>query len=226
MKKEALTIEGMQIFVYSFELLDSRMYMIREHDEMLVVDPCIDESLLKDAEGIRKAVVFLTHEHFDHISGVNWLREHFQCCVFAGEVCAQRVHSARDNLSWRFPFLFIHDREKYNYVRKNFSLPYICDVDEIYSNYKKLDWKSHIIELYEVEGHSPGSNLILLDRRLLFAGDNVPGNGKEFQGMDMNRETYRQKTLPILQGLNAGIYVLPGHGEGKTLCSFMSMLLA
>lgn len=212
MKREVLIVEDIKIFIYSFELMDSRMYMIREQQEMLVVDPCIDEALLRDAEGIQKVYVLLTHEHYDHISGVNWLREHFECQVYTGDVCAKRIQSPKENLSSRFAFLFIFDKEKYDYVRHNISLPYICNADHSYHKYGKLIWGEHEIEFYEVGGHSPGSCLILMDKKLLFAGDNVLNNGNELRGSDANKEEYVNVVVPFLEKLSEKIYVLPGHG--------------
>lgn len=52
--------------------------MIRKGKEMLVVYPCMDDALLEDAEGVKRAVVLLPHEHFDHISGVNLCGKGFE----------------------------------------------------------------------------------------------------------------------------------------------------
>lgn len=224
MKKEVLRLHGMQVFVYSFELMDSRMYMVREREEMLVVDPCVDDALLEDAEGVQRAIVLLTHEHFDHISGVNWLREHFSCVVCAGGICARRVQSVKDNLSSRFAFLFIMDREKYDYVRRNIPLPYICAADESFSVYGKFYWQSHAVEFYEVGGHSPGSCLIVLDKNLIFAGDNVLGNGRELQGTETDAEGYQRNVRPLLKRLGLQTYVLPGHGGSASLAWFWDRL--
>lgn len=221
MKRESVKAGGARIFIYSFELMDSRMYMIREGDEMLVVDPCEDDALLRDAEGVRKAVVLLTHEHYDHISGVNWLRTHFDCFVYTGSVCAERVRSEKDNLSSRFAFLFLLDREKYDYIRRNMSLPYVCEADGSFCGEAVLQWRSHTIELREVGGHSPGSCLILFDRKLLFGGDNLLGNGQELRDTDADREGYRANVLRFLAQLDQGIYVLPGHGDGNILRFFL-----
>lgn len=220
MKRKTLVLGEIQVFVYSFELMDSRMYMIREKDEILVIDPCMDEEMLQDAAGAVRATVLLTHEHFDHISGVNWLREHFRCCVYTGAVCAERIESIRANLSSSFAFLFILDREKYDYVRHNISLPYKCKADECFTEYGELKWREHTIEIYEVGGHSPGSCFIVLDHQLLFAGDNLLENDQELRGIDADKGVYEEKVFPFLRSFDAEIYVLPGHGESRKLSAF------
>ena len=224
MRKQTIEQDGLCIRVYSFELMDSRMYMIREDNEIFIVDPCIDDELLRDAEGVKQAVVFLTHEHYDHISGVNWLKEHFSCSVYAGKVCAERVKSEKDNLSSRFPFIFLLDREKYNYVRNNLSLPYTCGVETSFLRKGELLWRGHLIELFEVGGHSPGSSLIVFDKKLLFGGDNVLDNGRELWGTDGELKQYQENVLPILQEFDSQMTVLPGHGEKNLLGYFLEIL--
>lgn len=224
MRKEIIKAGNVCVYTYSFELMDSRMYMIREEDEMLVVDPCEDDALLKDAEGVQRVVVLLTHEHFDHISGVNWLKNHFNCQVYSGSVCARRVESAKENLSSRFAFLFILDKEKYNYVRRNISLPYTCKVDKCFNGSGTVTWRSHTVEIREVGGHSPGSCLLLLDRKILFAGDNVLGNGRELWDTKAKEQEYSERVLQFLDQLDENIYVLPGHGDGNILHFFLDKL--
>ncbi|MCM1040530.1 MAG: MBL fold metallo-hydrolase [Ruminococcus sp.] len=225
MKKYTLEQGTVSIYVYSFELMDSRMYMVKEDNEIFIVDPCIDDELLQDAEGAERAIIFLTHEHYDHISGVNWLKEHFSCSVYAGSVCAERVKSEKENLSSRFPFIFLLDKEKYDYVRSHFSLPYTCEVEKSFLGKGELTWKGHLIELYEVGGHSPGSSLIMFDKKFLFGGDNVLDNGRELWGTDGSSECYRRDVLPVLQKLDPQMIVLPGHGESDLLSHFMKILL-
>lgn len=225
MRKESIQIGDICVFRYSFEMMDSRMYMIREKDEILVIDPCEEETLLQDAAGARKALVLLTHEHYDHISGVNWLKTHFSCLVCSGSICAGRVRSIEDNHSDKFAFLFLLDREKYDYVRRNLTLPYVCEADECISGAGSIRWGTHTIELCEVGGHSPGSCLIMFDQKLLFTGDNLLGNGQELKSIDADKEGYAETVLPFLRHLNREVYVLPGHGEGNTLPYFLSKIL-
>lgn len=224
MRERTHYLNGLSVFTYSFELMDSRMYMIREENEILVVDPCIDDALLDDACGVIRATVILTHEHFDHISGVNWLKQHFVCVVYAGSVCARRIQSSKENFSSSFPFLFLSDREKFNYVKRNIDLPYTCNADRIFSGMCKIAWKNHELECSEVGGHSPGSCLIVLDHMLLFAGDNVIGNGRELWGLDVNRDDYYHNVLPALKKLGGEMMVLPGHGECDILAAFWNRL--
>ena len=69
--EKILRLQNHTLYVYDFEVIDSRTYMIREDDELLLIDPCVSDALAERIRGARHALVYLTHEHFDHISGVN-----------------------------------------------------------------------------------------------------------------------------------------------------------
>ncbi|MCM1267418.1 MAG: MBL fold metallo-hydrolase [Bacteroidales bacterium] len=224
MKKQTLEQDGIKILVYSFELMDSRMYVIQEDDEIFVVDPCVEEALPQEVKGAVRAAVFLTHEHYDHISGVNRLREQFACTVYAGKVCAERIVSAQHNLSSRFPFLFLRDRETYQYVRSHFELPYTCKADTVFAGKGTIMWKGHLVELLETGGHSPGSSLIVFDGKFLFGGDNLLESGRVFRGTDGDPAQYREHVLPVLREFDPQITVLPGHGESHPLAYFLNGL--
>ena len=81
--------------IYSVQMpvIDSNMYMLPTENSCLVVDPTVSteaERILQESN-VEKCVVLLTHEHYDHISGVNWLREKVKCEVVCSKICAQRI---------------------------------------------------------------------------------------------------------------------------------------
>ena len=53
---------------YVSGLLSSNMYVIIEGDHAIVIDPFADTT---PSEGSIIDYILLTHEHYDHISGVN-----------------------------------------------------------------------------------------------------------------------------------------------------------
>ena len=84
--------------LFSFEIADrkievyrsryapvkSNMFTILTGNEAVVFDPNEDEDLLelfKEKE-IEKVHILLTHGHYDHISGVMWLKEHTNATVY------------------------------------------------------------------------------------------------------------------------------------------------
>ncbi len=210
--------------VYDFSVIDSRMYMLRAADAALIVDPNENAALLPDLEGVSRAFVYLTHEHYDHISGVNWLREQLPCEVWCSDVCAARLGNIRENLSKTFPFLFLQDREKYEYVRREISLPYTCAADHTFTGELHTTWCGHELYAKSAGGHSPGGSLLLLDGQVLFGGDSLLGNGLELRSLGADREAYIRDVLPFVHTLSSGTILCPGHGEVTTLGEILPVI--
>ena len=105
----------MNINTYSFYPIDSNMYVILENKKALIIDPCVSEEAKEylKSEQVKEILVLLTHEHYDHISGVNWLRECFpQVKVFCSEACANGIVKPTRNLSAYYEILFSSKRKK------------------------------------------------------------------------------------------------------------------
>ena len=49
------------------------MYILEENNHYVLIDPCIIELPFVNASNID--YIFLTHEHYDHVSGVNYWRD-------------------------------------------------------------------------------------------------------------------------------------------------------
>lgn len=228
MKVKDIYLDNLTISVYCFELINERMYLIKHTENMpqkkaIVIDPFKEKELLKDLDGIDFVMVILTHEHFDHISGVNWLKMILPCEIIAGIKCAHEIQST-DNGTSRFPLLFIHDRTKYHYVKEHYTFPYYCKVDHTFEIYEMIIWGNHKVCLYETPGHSTGSISIIIDNKIIFSGDNLLGNGQELKSVHSNSENYR-KTLEFYeQYKNRNILVFPGHGDVERLEIFLEKI--
>lgn len=214
------------IHTFDFYPIDSRMYVLPENKKALVIDPCVSDQalqLLKDND-VTELLILLTHEHYDHISGINWLRDHIPSIdVLCSSECAAALPKPSKNLSNFWEILFIgKDKETQKYVRDMNIQPYSCTADSTFENERELTWEKHSLFLKETPGHSKGSICILLDDTILFSGDSLVtgfpvitrlpgGSKKEYAGI----------TLPYLQSLDPGITVYPGHGEPQPLGIFL-----
>lgn len=157
----------MNINTYSFYPIDSNMYVILENKKALIIDPCVSEEAKEylKSEQVKEILVLLTHEHYDHISGVNWLRECFpQVKVFCSEACANGIVKPTRNLSAYYEILFSSKEEEIREYVKNMDVqPYSCQADETYEGRKEWNWEGHKIAMQETPGHSKGSSCILMD---------------------------------------------------------------
>ena len=163
----------MNINTYSFYPIDSNMYVILENKKALIIDPCVSEEAKEylKSEQVKEILVLLTHEHYDHISGVNWLRECFpQVKVFCSEACANGIVKPTRNLSAYYEILFSSKEEEIREYVKNMDVqPYSCQADETYEGRKEWNWEGHKIAMQETPGHSKGSSCILMDDMYLFS---------------------------------------------------------
>lgn len=224
MKIGDTVFHGISISVYSFAIIDARMYVLRYENEVVIIDPHEDENLWTELNGAKRIIIILTHEHFDHISGVNWLRENYACEVYASYICAERIQAKRNGTE-KFPFLFLGNKDSYHYVKKHFTFPYRCKVDYTFVKRTSLLWKNHHIQMVETPGHSKGSISVLVDRNMLFSGDSLLGNGQELRSIDSDPVNYMKKTFSFYECLaKREVIVFPGHGEIRELSWFLEKI--
>ena len=112
---------------YIFPYIDSNMYILAENGEALVIDPHISseaDRYLKENH-VGKVTIVLTHEHFDHICGVPWFREHYNTNV----ICQQEAVDPKRQKHFCRPLvvsLVLADRGEYDKIKKVVSI-WICE---------------------------------------------------------------------------------------------------
>lgn len=219
--QEVFTAQGMTIYRYVMPAILSNMYLILEGRQALIVDPNTDADAigrLKDARS-EKVTVLLTHEHFDHISGVNLLRQYFAVEVICLKACAELLGDPGKNFAkfWR---TMIMDKppEVQEEGWKVEDLDYACAANITYEAETVLTWAGHTIRLTPAPGHSKGGCLLLLDGGILFSGDDlVEGAGVICRFPGGSKKEYAAVTRPLLEALPDDTFVCPGHGQAKPL---------
>lgn len=198
---------------------ESNMYMIIENNQALIIDPNQSETAMSFLieNNVNKIFILLTHEHFDHISGVNWLRRMFDVMVICQERCAESIKIAKNNR----PFVFMTmvedkcEKEKQEIISFFDNLPRdAIEADVIFDSEYQFVWQGHRIKINSSPGHSQGSVLINFDNAYIFTGDYMIPNAPvilRFAGG--SKEAYKKKTLPLLLNLSTDIMIMPGHGE-------------
>lgn len=213
---EMIVIDEITIYRYVMPGIESNMYLVMEDDAALVIDPHVSsEAIIQMREHqIKDVMVLLTHEHFDHISGVNHLRENFSAEVYAAKAAAEYLPDPNKNMAkfWEFTLMDLPEEK----VRAGMALEnkeYSCTADKTFSDYMDLCWNGHKIHMQSAPGHSQGGALIFFDR-LLFSGDNlVNGSGVICRIPGGSWKTYCEVTRPIMEQLSDDAWILPGHGE-------------
>jgi len=171
----------------------------------LVIDPADRVSGIVAAylAGLRcqKATVILTHEHFDHMSGVNRLRESMETVLIASRACSEAIPDPTRNLS------------RYAIGEDLCCGPadVICD-DEI----THFDWEGFPVEVLLTPGHSPGSVCVAVDGRL-FTGDSLLAATPTVVKLPGGSRSDLERSLALLYARFAGAPAYPGHGPAFTL---------
>lgn len=174
----------------------------------VVIDPWRCEALCEmlRQSTVSRLLILLTHEHFDHTTGVNWLAERFETQLICQEACAESIAKVRCNRP-----LGIMGREEELRIAREIGL-FTCEADRTFSDSLVLPWDGRNIVLTHIPGHTKGSCCICLDG-FCFCGDSAlldlpvitrfPGG---------SQAEYDEITLPYLLSLPDTTRILPGHG--------------
>ena len=213
-------IEVDNIKQFIFEPVSSNMYMILEDKEALIIDPNVSEDALSKLEKEKTSFVtiLLTHEHYDHTSGVNWYRDKYKSRLICQRSCAESIALARNNR----PLLVakvMADGNKENGKNNikpflNEYKPYSILADKIFDDEMKYIWKRHLLKFTSTPGHTPGSCCILLDDRFLFTGDSLMKDTPIITRFPRgSSEDYDNITKPYLNKIANNVWIMPGHGQ-------------
>jgi len=216
-----LPIVDIEAYSFTFEPIDERMYLLLCDGWALIVDPFVcDEAVqILGNKRIVSADVILTHEHFDHISGVNYFREQINCRVICTNECAIRIGSPKLNMAAHFDALFAtRSADVRSRVDAILDRAYACRADVTFSGRMELAFARHSAVMTETRGHSKGSLFLLLDGKCLFSGDSLIARVPVVTRLPGgSRKEYEETALSYLRDLDEGVYVLPGHGEAGPL---------
>ena len=121
----------MAAFLVSIDpLTDSNCYLMEEEGHVLIIDPNRKEKIteiIKEHQWIIDYVI-LTHEHCDHMQGLNDLRENYKFPVIAQEKCSKNLGNRVKNMSAMMEtYLYFKNGEKeiISYA------PFVCEPAEI-----------------------------------------------------------------------------------------------
>ncbi len=212
--KEKFVVGSLTVTKYTVDSFLCNMYVITTEKSLslgsaLVIDAIQSDEALADlnAVGIGNLTVILTHEHFDHTTGINWLRENFHVHLISHELCGQKIRQPRYNRSLSIMGMDA-DSQKYKHYP-----PYVCEVDEVFSVDTCMDWCGMEVKLICTPGHTAASCCIGL-AQCMFVGDSaLPGQPTLTRLPSGSQKDFDEITLPILKAMSQDTTIFPGHGD-------------
>ncbi len=212
-----------------YEYINSKMYVLTEGDEAIIIDPHKNEDLteLLKSKKISKVTILLTHEHHDHTTGVYWYQENFESTLICQQQAAEYISKKQYLRPTLIAFILgeedhINGTHVYEEFKKTF-VPHQYYADITFTEHYSLKWNNYTFQFYHIPGHSHGSSLILLDGKYAFTGDSLLKDLPiiiRFPGS--NKDDYLSTTYPLLSRvLMPDMTILPGHGEPFALKDIM-----
>ncbi len=207
---------NLEIIQLSFGMEQANTYLVVENGHAIVIDAC-SAYVVETIKGRNLILdyVVLTHEHVDHIWGLNALRDVFPTvAVIAQKECSEAIQSAKTNKAAQYRIYAIlrfgetyQNKEAEN--KRYFCKPADVEFDDVY----ELQWHGHKISVLHTPGHSPGSCITFLDDIIVFSGDTVLKEETflKFDGGD--EDLFAAVTVPIINYIGEEVQILPGHGK-------------
>jgi len=191
----------------------SNTYLIYEQSRadneiIMVVDPHFTCELERRLGCLKPKVVYiaLTHEHYDHTTGINWLLDNYDCKIICHSECGKKIANKRNNRPLSI-MSQISEAKKYLYEAPN---EYKADV--VFEKELLLECFGGKIRFIHTPGHTSGSCCIEVGK-YRFTGDSMILNTPVITRFPTgSEEEYQGITLPYLKDISEECIIAPGHG--------------
>ncbi|UBD75552.1 MBL fold metallo-hydrolase [Parabacteroides goldsteinii] len=178
------------------------LYDLAINNDCLLIDPGSEypdelEHFLTELN-LFPRYILLTHEHFDHIWGCNFLIKKYHSQIVCSVACSEAIQDAKRNHS-----LFFN--------QKAFKVP----AADIYIDNLKdgWNWNGRNIIFFVAEGHTNGGICIKIGN-CLFTGDTLLKDLRTVTKLFCGSKEKLSMTIEKIKKLQGKKYhVFPGHGE-------------
>ena len=192
--------------------LQTNCYIVYDENTLqgMIVDPACEDNKITDyieQNNIKIEKIYLTHCHFDHISGVNWLKEKYNIPVIAFNIEEEGIKNKNINLS--------------EYVTGK-EVSVICD-KLVFEN-DEIEVGNMLFKVIHTPGHTSGSSC-LYDGENLISGDTIFADTYGRTDLPTANQHQMLKSVDKLLQLPPNTNVYPGHGENTTIEEFKKAMM-
>ena len=186
--------------------IDTNVYFLHREGEFdaIVIDPAMRGDVIFTRlreKGLFVKAILLTHGHFDHISGVNEMRDISDAKVYASEDEKDILADPSLNLS--------------GVVAKE---PYTTTADVWVKDGDEIEVGSMKCKVIAAPGHTKGSIAFYFeDDKLLFTGDSLFCGSHGRTDFPTGNEKEMAETLAKFSKMDPAILVYPGHDNFTTI---------
>lgn len=185
--------------------IDSNCYVLydkRDIDKCIVVDPgsenCRELELYLNKLSLTPEYIILTHEHFDHIWGCNYLINKYKSKIITSQKCSLAIHDAKRNLS-----LF--------YDQKGFEVS-LADIVLEGIEYNFI-WRGYKLQFFPAQGHT-AAGICFSVGKYLFTGDSLIKDTRTVTKLYSGSKQELINTINRIKMMKGeGIVICPGHGD-------------
>jgi len=213
--------EGFSVYQFVWRAINSNAYVVCGKDSLLIVDPIDSEEFYRfvQKQSVQYALVLLTHSHYDHISGLNKLKQIvLDCRVVASKACSDNIQTPKKNLS-NIADAIISFQERVDHKAEIVNLaetlvePFSCEpADETFVEEMDVVWNGHNLRLTEYSGHSKDSVCCIMDYKYMFSGDTLLPIPTVTRLPGGSTARFWEEDMPKLEKLSEQIVmVFPGH---------------
>ena len=206
----------MEIRQFAWNVVDTNTWLMTEGEDGLLVDVVDNPGLYEAVLPLKTLTVILTHSHFDHIIGLNKLRElGHACTVISTRLCSEQIGNRIRNMSSSADaFMVFYKKGQNSDIHIE---PFTCGPADITFEDRLLyHWREHRISLTAVHGHSADSLLADVDGQYLFTGDTILSIPTVTRLPGGSTRKFQEEDLPLLRSMR-DMPVYPGHGPADKL---------
>ena len=204
----------MQIERIPFPPIGSNMYVVTQGRDAIVLDPWPDEATMQRLQGYH-ALIVLTHEHIDHISGLGRMQRALSARTLWQENCTPWLRNPGNTTPVLLAALSVaRGAEARDFLRGLHLKTETYAPDMTFGDHIALDWGALHLEGYATPGHSRGSACYRIGPDAFFSGDSlVPGFAVITRLRGGDAAVLMDRTVPFLRALPPELTLYPGHGR-------------